>query len=167
VLWLLEAHRTANDNLKREAQRHGVDPARLVFTPRVSPEQYLARMRASDLFLDTFPYNAHVTCADALWVGLPVLTRSGDTFASRVAGSLLGNVGLPEMIASSIADYEASAIRLARSPRELAALRAKLARNQPGARLFDTQALARDIEAAYRAMQDIRLAGERPRPIDL
>jgi predicted O-linked N-acetylglucosamine transferase (SPINDLY family) len=133
----------------------------------MSQEQHLGRLRAADLFLDTSPYNAHTTASDALWTGLPVLTCAGDTFASRVAGSLLTAVGLPELITYSPQAYEALALRLARNPGELAGLRDKLLRNRSTAPLFDTPAFTRHLEAAYLRMWENYLAGQPPRAIEL
>jgi predicted O-linked N-acetylglucosamine transferase (SPINDLY family) len=167
VLWLLDSSLLAKDNLRREAQARGVAPERLVFAPMLPHAQHLGRVRAADLFLDTFPYNAHTTASDALWVGVPLVTRAGDTFASRVAGSLLSAVGLPELITRSAAEYEALALRLARAPRELKALREKLQRNRATAALFDTPAFARNLEAAYSQMWENYLSGSGPRSIRL
>jgi predicted O-linked N-acetylglucosamine transferase (SPINDLY family) len=134
-----------------------------VFAPRVPlNEDHLARVRLADLFLDTLYYNAHTTAADALWAGVPVLTRPGATFASRVAGSLLGAVGLPELITTSLTDYEALAVALARDPQRLAGVRQKLARNRDVCPLFDTARFTRHIEAAYTTMWQRAECGERP-----
>jgi predicted O-linked N-acetylglucosamine transferase (SPINDLY family) len=112
----------------------------------------LARQRHADLFLDTLPYNAHTTASDALWAGLPVLTSLGDTFAGRVAASLLKAIGLPELITTSLEDYEALALKLAREPSLLASIKAKLARNCSSYPLFNTARFTRHIEAAYTTM---------------
>jgi predicted O-linked N-acetylglucosamine transferase (SPINDLY family) len=125
-------------------------------------EDYLARIRLADLFLDTLYYNAHATASDALWAGVPVLTCSGSTFASRVAGSLLEAVGLPELITSSLADYEALAVRLARNPALLSELRQKLARQRETFPLFNTERFTRHIEAAYTTMWERSQRGEPP-----
>lgn len=168
VLWLPETNPWAVQNLRREAQRHGIDPERLVFAPKLPHlERHLGRLRAADLFLDTMPYNAHSTASDALWVGLPVLTCEGNTFASRVAGSLLSAVGLQELIARSTEEYEALALRLARMPQELAAVREKLSGIRSSAPLFDTPRFVRNLEAAYVRMWDTYLAGNEPRAIEL
>ena len=167
VLWLLESNRWAAQNLRREARNRGVDPARLVFAPKLPLARHLGRMQAADLFLDTLPCNAHTTASDALWAGLPVLTLPGDTFASRVAGSLLNAVGLPEMIVGSVEEYEALALKLAREPQRLAALREKLARNKAAAPLFDTPAFVRHLEAAYARMWTSYVAGAEPSEIEL
>jgi predicted O-linked N-acetylglucosamine transferase (SPINDLY family) len=160
VLWLLEANQVVRDNLAREAVRRGVLPDRLVGAPRLPLASHLARHRLADLFLDTLPYNAHTTASDALWAGLPVLTCPGETFASRVAASLLHAIGLPELVTSSLADYEALALRLATDPASLAALKAKLAANRLTTPLFDAARFTRHLEAAYRRMWEMWQEGE-------
>ena len=159
VLWLVDDNPAAGRNLRAAAARAGIAPERLVFAPRVDYPRHLARQRAADLFLDTWPYNAHTTASDALIAGLPVLTRIGSTFPGRVAASLLGAVGLPELVTGSARDYEALAISLARDPARLRALRARLEANLPAAPLFDTATVARALEAAYLEMHRRRLAG--------
>jgi predicted O-linked N-acetylglucosamine transferase (SPINDLY family) len=124
--------------------------------------EHLARHRCADLFLDTLPYNAHTTASDALWAGLPVLTCAGEAFASRVGASLLDAVGLPDLITTSLADYEALALTLATSPERLAALRQRLIGNRSTAPLFDTPRFARHLEAAYVEMHERSLAGLPP-----
>ncbi len=163
VLWLLEANDLVKDNLAREASLRGVDPSRLVLAPRRASPDHLARHRLADLFLDTLPYNAHTTASDALWAGLPVLTCVGETFAGRVAGSLLHAVGLPELVTHSLRDYEALAARLAREPDLLAGLRHKLNANRLGAPLFECAAYTRHFEAALTTMWEIWAKGEAPR----
>jgi protein O-GlcNAc transferase len=167
VLWLLEGHPEAAGNLRREAAARGVDPARLVFSPRLLPARYLARYRLADLFLDTLPVGAHTTASDALWAGLPVLTVLGDAFAGRVGASLLRAVGLPELAVESLADYEAAARRLAGDPAALAEIKNRLAARRESAVLWDTGRLASDLERAYAAMWTIHAAGDAPRPIDV
>jgi protein O-GlcNAc transferase len=163
VLWLSAANTGAPNNLRREAERRGVAPDRLIFAPRVQfSDDHLARMRLADLFLDTLHYNAHATASDALWAGVPVLTCSGATFASRVAGSLLHAVGLPELTTSSLADYEALALTLARDPELLASFRQKLASQRETFPLFDTERFTRHIEAAYITMWERSQRGEAP-----
>lgn len=147
VLWLLGTGAQVRENLRREAQRAGIDPERLIFAPRMdSVTDHLARMAAADLFVDSYPYGAHTTANDALLSGLPVVTRAGETLASRIAGSQLHAIGLPELVASSEADYEALARRLAQSPGELASLRARLAANRATSPLFDMARFTRDFE---------------------
>ncbi|HYH23541.1 MAG TPA: tetratricopeptide repeat protein [Azospirillum sp.] len=167
VLWLLESHPEAAGCLRREAAARGVDPARLVFSPRLPPARYLARYRLADLFLDTLPVGAHTTASDALWAGLPVLTVVGHAFAGRVGASLLRAVGLPELAMESLEAYAAAALRLANDPAALGALKTRLAAGRDGAVLWDTDRLARDLERAYAAMWAIHAAGERPQPIDV
>jgi predicted O-linked N-acetylglucosamine transferase (SPINDLY family) len=167
VLWLLEENRWAVENLRREARARGVEPARLHFAKKLPLEQHLARVGAADLFLDTLPYNAHTTATDALWRGVPVITCPGDTHASRVAGSLLRAVGLPELIASTMAEYEALAVSLGRNPDRLRALRERLTRNRASAPLFDTPAFVRGLEVAYTRMWELYVAGRQPQEIDL
>jgi predicted O-linked N-acetylglucosamine transferase (SPINDLY family) len=152
VLWLLEDNAAAPRNLRREAQRQGVDGGRLVFAPRVGHEQHLARHCLADLFLDTLPYNAHTTSSDALWAGLPVLTCLGDTFPGRVAASLLAAIGLPELITLDLRHYEARAFELASDPLQLGALRSRLAENRNTEPLFDTARFCRQLESAYTRM---------------
>jgi predicted O-linked N-acetylglucosamine transferase (SPINDLY family) len=162
VLWLLEDNPVAPGNLRREAASRGIDPARLLFAPKLALAEHLARHAAADLFLDTLPYGAHTTASDALWAGLPVLTQLGQTFAGRVAASLLTAIGLPELITTSREEYAALALALARDPARLAALRAKLAANRATHPLFDAALFTRHLEAAFEAMQARHLAGLPP-----
>jgi predicted O-linked N-acetylglucosamine transferase (SPINDLY family) len=152
VLWLLQDNAAVTANLRREAKTRGIAPERLIFAPRTDPASHLARQSLADLFLDTLPYNAHTTASDALWVGLPLLTVPGSTFAGRVAASLLHAAGLPEMVTNSLADYEALALRLARDPAALRAIRAKLKQNRDSCPLFDTARITRNLENVYTAM---------------
>ncbi|MEZ0225685.1 MAG: tetratricopeptide repeat protein [Alphaproteobacteria bacterium] len=155
VLWLLEPEdNAAVANLCREAQARGVAPGRLIFAPRVKAEDHLARHAQADLFLDTLPCNAHTTASDALWAGLPVLTCAGQTFAGRVAASIVTSAGLPELVTHTLADYEALALKLAQNPAELGAMRAKLGKNRDNCPLFDTERYTRNLEAAYEGMWD-------------
>jgi predicted O-linked N-acetylglucosamine transferase (SPINDLY family) len=165
VLWLLEDNRTASNNLRREAEARGVVAARLIFAPRITPAEHLARHRAADLFIDTLPCNAHTTASDALWAGLPVLTRIGESLAARVAASLLNAVGLPEMITTTREQYETLAIDLAADPRRLATIAEKLRRNRLIAPLFDTELFARHLEDAYMQMYERHQAGLSPAEI--
>lgn len=167
ALWLTEDNRWAPDNLRREAASRGVDPARLVFAPPLPLGEHLARHRAADLFLDTLPVNAHTTASDALWAGLPVLTRPGESLIGRVAASLLHAAGLPELIAETAEDYEALAFALATQPDRLAATKGKLAAQRKTCPLFDAALFTRRIEAAYAAMVDRARAGLPPDHIDV
>jgi len=164
VLWLSRLNDHAVVNLRNEAQARGVDPARLIFAPRVASQaDHLARHSLADLFLDTLPYNAHTTASDALWAGVPVLTCIGTTFAGRVGASLLHAVGLPELVTQSLDEYEALALRLATDPARLRTLRSKLASNRRSQPLFDTDRFRRHLEAAYETMWEIWRRGEPPR----
>jgi protein O-GlcNAc transferase len=162
VLWLLQENVVVAGNLKKEAAARGVDPSRLVFAKRVPTAEHLARNRLADLFLDSWPCGAHTTASDALWVGLPVLTRVGETFANRVASSLLTAVSLPELIAPNREAFVAMAIDLAHDPEGLRALKEKLDRNRETTPLFDTALYTRRLEAAFQAMHARRLANLPP-----
>jgi predicted O-linked N-acetylglucosamine transferase (SPINDLY family) len=154
VLWLLESNATAAGNLRKEARSRGLDPDRLIFAPLVPLPDHLARHRCADLFLDTLPYNAHTTASDALWSGLPVVTQIGETFAGRVAASLLNAIGLPELITSTPQAFEELAIELATNPKKLAEIKSKLASNRLTTPLFDTDLFTRHIERAYEAIYE-------------
>jgi predicted O-linked N-acetylglucosamine transferase (SPINDLY family) len=139
----------------------------LRFAPRLPKDRHLARLARADLTLDTRTYNGHTTTIDSLWAGVPVVTVLGGHFASRVSASLLGAIGLPELVASDLAGYERIATELAREPEKLAALRAKLAANRRTQSLFDTAGFVRGLERAYRRMSELARAGRPPEPIDL
>lgn len=158
ALWLLEDNCWAAESLRRRAAALGIGSERLVFCTRTSSAQHLARHRLADLFLDTFPYNAHTTASDALRVGLPLITCSGRTFASRVAGSLLRAVGLPELITASLEEYERLALDLALHPGTLVPLRERL-RSRQALPLFDTPSFCHNLEAAYRRMRGVHEQG--------
>ena len=162
VLWLLQDNDSAVRNLKREADSEGVPAQRLIFAQRKNLDEHLARHRLADLFLDTLPYNAHTTASDALWMGVPVLTCLGTTFAGRVAASLLRAIGLPEMITASLKDYEALALKLAGDPAALAAVKARLAQNRDTYPLFDTLKFTRRLESAYTTMWQRASRGKAP-----
>ena len=162
VLWSISINQEVQENLRREAEIRGVGPERLVFAPRMSFEDHIGRMALADLFLDTLPVCAHTTASEALWAGLPVLTCLGPHFVGRVAGSLLTAVGLPELITTSLADYESEALALARDPARLGALRDRLAANRLTAPLFDTPRYVRNYEAALVRMVEMREAGQAP-----
>ncbi len=163
VLWLLEGNRWAPANLRREAEARGVTGERLVFAPKLAGPEHLARHRLADLFLDTYPYNAHTTASDALWAGCPVLTLAGETFASRVAGSLLRTLGLLELITTSLDAYEALALELSQDAGKLVALRGRLEASRVTSSLFDGGQFARNIEKAFATMWVIHTAGDTPR----
>lgn len=167
VLWLLDTSETSKTNLRREAESRGVSADRLIFAPRVSQAEHLARHQVADLFLDTFVVNAHTSASDALWAGLPLLTLPGRQFAARVGASLLTAVGLPEMIATSEADYEARALELALDQDALTSLRAKLHANRRAAPLFDTQRFTQDLENAFDMAFSRHLQGLPPAHLDV
>jgi len=156
MLWLLDAGREPDSRLRAAAQANGVDPRRLIFSPKLPHPQHLARYRLADLFLDTDPYNAHTTASDALWAGCPVLTRPGKTFASRVGGSLNHHLHLPECNARDDGDFVATAVRLGLDRPVLAAVRERLALRRRDSGLFDMQAYARDFTALLREMVERR-----------
>ena len=150
-------------NLRSEAEARGVSAQRLIFAPRLPDlSEHFARLRLADLFLDTLPFNAHTSASDALWSGLPVLTCPGETFAGRVAASLLRAVGLPELVTLGLDDYEARALELARHPQTLAALGQRLAAERSTAPLFDSARYTKHLEAAFAAMWQRHLAGLEP-----
>jgi protein O-GlcNAc transferase len=165
VLWIYPDHAALQENLRREAQARGVDGSRLVFAAAAHYPEHLARLRLADLFLDTLPFNAGATASDALWSGVPVITMPGEAFAARMAGSLLHAVGMPELVTSSLEEYQALAIRLGRNPELLTATKAKLARNRLTQPLFDTGRFRRHLEAAYLAMWERAQRGEPPAAI--
>jgi protein O-GlcNAc transferase len=148
VLWLLDTSAEVRSNLRAEAKRAGIDPARLIFAPMVPVGAHVARNAAADLFLDSYPYGAHKTANDALLAGLPVITCAGETLASRIAGSQLNASGLPELITTSFAEYEALALRLATEPGLLDGYRERLRANRHTSPLFDMARYARDFEDA-------------------
>lgn len=163
VLWLTNSNAPMIRNLGAEAQARGIDPTRLIFaSPIKKTEDHMGRLRLADLFLDTVPYNSHSTACEALWAGLPVLTCLGQGFQGRVAASVLRAVGLPEMVAHSLAEYEARALALASDPDALAALKEKLWRNRKTQPLFDTVRYTRNLEAAYTRMWEQHRKGEAP-----
>ena len=156
VLWLAPASGSAGTNLRREAAARGVDPGRLVFAPRIALPEHLARHVHADLFLDTTPYNAGTTANDALFMGVPVLTCAGETLASRVAGSQLHAIGLPELITTTLADYQARALELAREPERLTQIRHRLAAHRSTYPLFDMARFTRALDDLLHAAWENR-----------
>ena len=154
VLWLLGAGPTPEANLRHEAAKRGVDPNRLIFADRITPDEHLARQRVADIFLDTFNYNAHTTGSDALWAGLPLVTLPGRQFSARVGASLLTAFGLPELIAETPEDYREIALKLAQDETALLSLRSRLAFLRDKAPLFDTQRYTRDLERGFDMIHD-------------
>lgn len=147
VLWLLQWNDVSVGHLQAEAAARGIEPQRLVFAPKVAPADHIARLQQADLFIDTWPCNAHTTASDALWAGVPVVTRTGEVFASRVAASLVHAVGLGELACASTPEYEARILALAADPAARAALRARLVAARDDSPLFDSARFTRDFEA--------------------
>jgi predicted O-linked N-acetylglucosamine transferase (SPINDLY family) len=162
VLWLLSGPEGADDRLRVAARDDGVDPARLVFMPKLPHAEYLARYRHADLFLDTGPYNAHTTASDAIWAGCPVLTVPGTTFAARVAASLNEHVGMTNLNAGDDAAFVDIATRVGHRVALSRALRTELAAKREGSGLFDMTAFARDFATLLRQMAERDRAGLAP-----
>ena len=153
VLWLRGDSQTLQNNLRREAKDRGIDPARIIFAPYVSAKAHFARLALADLFLDTWPYNAHTTASDALWAGVPVLTVLGESFVARVAASLLSVAGLQELIAATPETYENMAVALAENPNRHSALKESVAKARTTA-LFDIDLFTNHLESAFRMMEE-------------
>jgi predicted O-linked N-acetylglucosamine transferase (SPINDLY family) len=163
LLWIREGYPAMNERFRQQAQSRGIEPSRIHFAGRMpSFARHLGRQGQADLFLDTWPYNAHATASDALWAGLPVLTLRGESFVSRVSSSFLANLGLGELIASDLEQYETIALALARDRGRLAAVKQKLAEARRAGPLFDMNRFVRGIEAAYIEMQARAERGEPP-----
>lgn len=162
VLWLFEDNEMASANLRHEATKRGVSPNRMVFARHAPLDQHLARHRHADLFLDTWYCNAHTTASDSLWSGLPLITKLGDTYASRVSASLLRAIELPELVTESKESYEALALDLAKNPKRLAEIRNRLVANRLRTPLFDTPRFTRNIETAYEIVWGRYQAGLQP-----
>jgi predicted O-linked N-acetylglucosamine transferase (SPINDLY family) len=154
ILFLYAENKWVRSNLINEALKRGISSERLVFGEYLDPDEYLARYKSCDLFLDTFPYNAGTTASDALWAGLPVLTMMGESFASRVAASLLTAIDLLELITTTQEEYESLAIELATNPAKLKAIKAKLESNRLTTPLFDTPQFTKHLEDAYTKMYE-------------
>ncbi len=161
VLWLLEPEVSVMDNLRREAEVRGVNGARLIFAANLPLQEHLGRLQLADLALDTFPYNSHTTGSDAIWAGVPLVTRSGTTFASRVAASLLQASGLPELITTDVDVYFELAKSLAQSPQRLQEIRGKLATTRASMPLFDTLRFTRNLERLFLEIWDQHAMGRR------
>jgi predicted O-linked N-acetylglucosamine transferase (SPINDLY family) len=167
-LWLRAGEEAMQANLRREARARGVDDSRLVFAGRVpGMAVHLARYAQADLFLDTLPYGAHATARDALWAGLPVLTCAGDSFAGRVAASLLHALELRDLVAANREEYTAKALALAHSPLVLAELRSKLAHQRVAGTAFGTDRYRRHLEAAYLTLRERQRQGELPQRLQV
>ena len=166
VLWLTKPNKLAEDNLKAEAKKRGVEAERLIFAPFSKHiEDHLARQKLADLFLDTFNFNAHTTASDALWAGLPVLTKIGKGFAGRVASSLLASLEVPELITTSDKEYETLAVELGNDPEKLKLIKEKLANNLSTAPLYDTPLFTKNLESAFTQMYERYQQGLEPHHI--
>ena len=162
VLWLFDKNRQVQDTLRQYAQAQGIAPERLVFAEFAPLAEHLSRYRLADLFLDTAPYNAHTTASDALWVGLPVITLSGRSFASRVGASLLTALDIKELITHNLNDYENLALKLCKDPKALSQLRQRVTHSPKRSALFDGRLLARLMESAYTQMAHRQAQGLPP-----
>lgn len=160
VLWLFVENVMAATNLRKEAEKRGVNSDRLIFATRMPMEEHLARHKLANLFLDTFPYGAHSTCGNSLRAGLPVLTLMGQSYPSRVSAATLNTIQLPELITNSLEEYEEQAIELAKNPKKLQDIKAKLARNIPTTPLYDRNKFTKSVEYAYEIMYQRYLDGE-------
>jgi protein O-GlcNAc transferase len=160
VLWLLGGDGAVEGNLRREAHARGIAPDRLIFATRLAYADYLRRYQLADLFLDTTPFNAGATASDALWAGLPLITCAGEAFAARMAASLLHALGLPQLVATSLEDYQRLALALAQDRAALEAIKAKLAQGRATSALFDSSRFRRHLESAYHTMWQRRQSGE-------
>ena len=149
VLWLLADNEWAKANMLAHAAAQGIDPARLIFAPRVAPADYLARFALADLVLDTFPYNAGTTASDCLFVGTPILTRAGRSYISRMCGSLLSSVGLPDLVTFSLQEYEQRAVQIGQHPARAASYKRYLAEQGRGSALFDIPAIVAAMEQQF------------------
>ena len=164
VLWLLSAGDATDARLREVAQAHGVPAERLVFAPKLANPHHLARYVLADLFLDTFPYGAHTTASDALWMGVPILTQSGRSFASRVCGSLARAAGVPELVCATPEEYLARAIAFGKDPSLLTPLRQRLTATRNSCTLFDMPLLVRSLEQLYAEMWQAFQRGKLPQP---
>ncbi|MDC1411073.1 tetratricopeptide repeat protein [Amylibacter sp.] len=162
VLWLRKSNQLSDKNIIKEAQKRNIDSSRLVFTDRVSIDDHLSRYKLADLFIDTFAFNAHTTASEALWAGLPVVTKLGKGFAARVAGSLLNAVGLPELITHNEEAYEALILELATKPKKLSAIKKKLEANRLSTPLFNTEQYTKHLENGYLQAYQRHFDGEKP-----
>ncbi len=164
VLWLLSSTQPTEQRLRDCAKERGIDPERIIFAPKKANPEHLARYPLADLFLDTAPYGAHTTASDALWMGVPILTMSGRSFASRVCGSLVRSAGLPDLDCASPSEFVDRAVAIGRDRSIALAYRERLAKGRDSCVLFDTPLLARKLEELYRGMWDDFRAGRLPTP---
>jgi predicted O-linked N-acetylglucosamine transferase (SPINDLY family) len=152
VLWLLFDNTIAETNLKKQAMFHGIDPARVIFSKKTSPEEHLARHALADLFLDTYPCGAHTTATEALQMDLPLITLAGDSFASRVAASVLFAIGLDELVTFNVTEYRELAIKLSLNPKKIESLKNKIKENKKVKPLFNTSLYTKNLEKIFKIM---------------
>ena len=167
VIWLLKDNKFSEKNLKIYASKKGVDPDRLIFANRVTYEEHLLRLKYADIFLDTYPYNAHTSCSDALRMDVPVITRIGESFASRVAASLLNTLSVPELITTNHDDYEKLAINIYNNLNFLKKLKNKIKKNKINSNLFKTEIFTKNLEKSYIKIYDNYIKGLKPSNIEL
>ena len=167
VLWLLRSNQWTESNLRTEAESRGISTDRLVFAKPIPQAEHLARLRLADLFIDTFNINAHTTASDALWAGVPVITKLGKGFAARVAGSLLTAIDLPELITETEKDYESLILKLATNPKQLIEVKEKLAFNLLSKPLFNTELFTRHLENGYQQAYDRYFDDKKPNKINV
>jgi predicted O-linked N-acetylglucosamine transferase (SPINDLY family) len=148
----LESNSHAHENLKTYARGYGVDAERIIFAAKVEFQEHISRHTIIDLFLDTYPYNAHTSASDALWAGCPILTMSGDTFASRVAGSILKEIGCDELITNDIEEYFKKALYLANNKKDLMELKNKITKGKTNSTLFKPKTFVKNLEDIYSSL---------------
>jgi len=165
VLWLIKSNKWVEQNFSKEAKQQGIDPSRIVFAEKLSHSKHLARHKHADLFIDTFNYNAHTTASDALWGGLPIVTKQGKQFSARVASSLLTACGLPELITKNEKEYEELIYELATNPKKLKAISLKLSENKKNKPLFNTKQYTNNFENGLQKAYDLYFNGEYPKNI--
>jgi len=167
VLWLLRSNKWAEENLCKEAKVRGVDVERIIFADNLSQGEHLSRHKHADLFIDTFNVNAHTTASDALWAGLPIVTKQGNQFAARVASSLLNAIGLNELVTTTEEAYEALILDLAQNPVRLKAIKKKLDANKAAYPLFDTERHTLHLEKAFEVVSKRHYEGIEPADIEI
>ena len=165
VLWLIKSNKLVEHNFSKEAKRQGIDPLRIVFAEKLSHSEHLARHKHADLFIDTFNYNAHTTASDALWAGLPIVTKQGKQFSARVTSSLLTACGLPELITKNEKEYEDLIYELATNPKKLKTISLKLSENKKNKPLFNTKQYTNNFEKGLQKAYDLYINGEHPKNI--
>ena len=167
VLWLLKSNHWAEQNLLQEAKRNNINPNRIIFAERISQSEHLARHKHADIFIDTFNYNAHTTASDALWAGLPIVTKKGNQFAARVASSLLNSVDLNELICENEKEYENLILELSNNPSKLETIKKKLSNNKSKKNLFDTERYTKNFELGLKKVYDLFQAEKQPQDIEI